>query len=175
LTILKELANPPKWLPLHVIRRRAVNEKLDDRLVLASPGHRIAAVAVDAGLNIVTFGIGWIIWSLITWASGQTPGKNLLKIRVLNSASGKPATWGQMCIRQVLIPFALGAFVMIPYYTWVFKGFNTGSVTPGIISLIVCVGIYCGVYILDFAWLFGPKKRRLIDYWAKTIVVNEAN
>ena len=151
-----------------------MEEKLEDRLVLASPGHRIGAIAVDAGLNLVTLGIGWFIWSLVTWTRGQTPGKSLLKIRVMNSKSGTPAKWGQMCIRQVLIPSAIGLTVMIPYYTWVFKGFSTENVTPGIIAFTFCVGIYLAVYILDFVWLFGPRRKRLIDYWAGTVVINEA-
>jgi hypothetical protein len=152
-----------------------MEENVKERLVFASPGHRIAAVAVDAGLSIVTFGIGWMIWSLILWAGGQTPGKNLLKIRVLNYSSGAPAKWGQMCIRQTLIPSAVGLFLTIPYYTWVFKGFSTSGTTIGIVALILCLGIYGAIYILDFIWLFGQKRRRLIDYWAGTVVVNEAS
>lgn len=169
------MVNRLKWQRLRATRRRIMEENVKERLALASPGHRIAAVAVDAGLSIVTLGIGWMIWSLITWAGGQTPGKNLLKIRVLSDSSGAPAKWGQMCIRQVLIPSAIGLFVTIPYYTWVFKGFSTSNTTIGIVALILCLGIYAAIYILDFVWLLGPKRRRLIDYWAGTVVVNEAN
>jgi uncharacterized RDD family membrane protein YckC len=144
-------------------------------IVVASPGHRIAAIAVDAGLYIVTLGIGWAIWNLVTWTEGQTPAKKLLKIRVLNISTMTPARWGQMCIRQGLIPWAMSIFVLIPYYVWVFKGFNTTNVTFGIIAFAACVLIYLASHILDLVWLFGPRRRRLTDCWAGTIVVNEAN
>ena len=142
---------------------------------LASPGHRIGAIAVDAGLNIVTFGIGWFVWSLIVWAEGQTPGKKLLKIRVINVGNGRPARWGQMCIRQVLIPWATSIFFLVPYYVWVFKGFGTSGAHTGLIALFICLAIWLTIYIIDVVWLFGVKRRRLTDYWAGTIVINEAN
>ncbi len=142
---------------------------------LASPGHRIAAIAVDAGLNLVTFGIGWFIWSLVTWAEGQTPAKKLLKIRVINASNGKPARWGQMCIRQVLVPWAMGLFFLIPYYVWLFKGFGTPNGRGGLIALILCILVWLTVVIIDVIWLFGPRKRRLVDYWVGTFVINEAN
>ena len=37
-----------------------------------------------------------------------------------------------------------------------------------------CLGIYLAVTVVDLVWLFGAKRRRLVDYWAKTYVVNEA-
>ena len=82
---------------------------------LASPGHRIGAVAVDMGLNFVTFGIGWFIWSLVMWGKGHTPGKNLLKIRVINNVTKQPASWRHMLLRQSLIPFTMTISWYIPY------------------------------------------------------------
>jgi uncharacterized RDD family membrane protein YckC len=120
--------------------------------VLATPQHRLGAVAVDVGLIFATSFIGWGIWSLIVWGKGQTPGKQLLKVRVLNEPTGKPATWGQMLIRQVLIGWALATPYTIAYWFYI-ANLNQA---------------------LDIVWTFGPSHRRLIDYWAGTIVVNEA-
>jgi uncharacterized RDD family membrane protein YckC len=141
---------------------------------LASPGHRIAAAAVDVGLHLVTLGIGWFIWNLVTMAKGQSPAKSLLKVRVINNAMGTPATWGQMFVRQALLPIALSVFYLIPYYIWIFKGF-TSDVNPiAFVALGLSVAAYVAISIMDLVWLFGPRHRRLIDYWAGTIVVNEA-
>ncbi len=142
---------------------------------LASPGHRIGAIAVDAGLSFVTLGIGWFIWNLVTMAEGQTPAKKLLKIRVINVATGNPARWGHMFIRQALIPWAMTIFYLVPYYIWLFKGFGKPEGGGGIIALALCVWIWLTVSIIDFVWLFGPHRRRLVDYWAGTMVINEAN
>ena len=137
---------------------------------LASQQHRLAAVAVDSGLLIVTFGIGWFIWALILWGKGQTPGKNLLKIRVLNEPTGTPATWGQMLIRQLLIGWALAA----PYYiAYIFITVKPNI--PGLFGFIGCLLLLLALSIVDIVWAFGSTRRRLVDYWAGTIVVNEAN
>lgn len=140
--------------------------------VLASPGHRIGAIAVDLGLQIVTFGIGHFIWNLIVMAQGQSPGKQLLKVRVISESSNKSATWGHMAIRNFLIPLAMILPFLIPYYVWIFKGFIPN--VSGIVSMIICLVLYLAIEIVDFVWLFGSKRKRLIDYWAKTYVINEA-
>ena len=139
----------------------------------ATPGHRIGAVAVDFGLSIVTFNIGWIVWNLIVMAKGQTPGKQLLKIRVLSENSQQPANWGHMAIRQMLIPFASSLFFLFPYYFLISREFTTAT-TTNLILFFICFGIYAAVWVIDLVWLFTKSNRRLLDYWAKTIVVNEA-
>ena len=137
--------------------------------ILATPQHRLAAVAVDIGLIFATSFIGWGIWSLIVWAKGQTPGKQLLKVRVLNEPTGKPATWGHMLTRQVLIGWALAAPYSVAYGFYV-TNFNQAA----LFGLVACVLLLLALYIVDIVWAFGPTNRRLIDYWVGTIVVNEA-
>ncbi len=150
-----------------------MNSENSEKLVRATPGHRIAAIAVDMGLSIVTFNIGWFIWNLIVMAKGQSPGKQLLKVRVLNEASKTPATWGHMAIRQFLIPLASSLFFLIPYYLLIWKEFTTAT-TTNLILFFLCFAIYAAVWAIDLVWLFTKTNRRLLDYWAKTIVVNEA-
>lgn len=137
--------------------------------VLATPQHRLGAVAVDIGLIFAITFIGWGIWSLIVWGKGQTPGKQILKVRVLNEPTGKPATWGQMLIRQVLIGCALAAPYMFAYGFYVLN-FNQAA----LFGLVACILLFIAFYVLDIVWVFGPKHRRVIDYWSGTIVVNEA-
>lgn len=141
--------------------------------VLASPGHRIGAAAVNLGLYIATFGIGYFIWYAIVMAQGQSPAQQLLKVRVMSQTKNKPATWGHMFIRNVLITSAISLPFFVPYYVWLFKGFSYNF--TGIVLMTICFLIYLAILIVDVIWLFGPKRKRLIDYWAKTYVVNEAN
>jgi uncharacterized RDD family membrane protein YckC len=140
--------------------------------VLATPGHRVGAIAVDIGFYIVTLGIGQFIWNLVVMAQGQSPGKQLLKVRVMSEVTNKPANWGHMAIRHFLIPLTMSLPFLIPYYVWVFKGFSSNL--SGIVLLGLCLGMYLAVLVVDVVWLFGAKRRRLVDYWAKTYVVNEA-
>jgi uncharacterized RDD family membrane protein YckC len=146
-----------------------MTQHIDSRAPLASPAHRLGANAVDAGLMLVTLFIGWAIWSLVMWGSGQTPGKSILKIRVLNEPTGTPATWGQMLIRQLLIGWTIGVPYLVAYVIYMINP-NTISLVAYVLSIIL---YYC-FFIVDIVWVFGPTRRRLIDYFAGTIVVNEA-
>ena len=148
------------------------NESLSNS-VLATPAHRIGAIAVDIGLHIVTLGIGHFIWNLVVMAQGQSPGKQLLKVRVMSEVTNKPANWGHMAIRSYLIPLSISLPFLVPYYVWVFKGFSSNA--SGIALLGLCLGIYLAILVVDIVWLFGAKRKRLIDYWARTYVINEAN
>ena len=148
------------------------NESLS-KSVLATPGHRIGAIAVDIGLHIVTLGIGHFIWNLVVMAQGQSPGKQLLKVRVMSEVTDRPANWGHMAIRNYLIPLSMSLPFLVPYYVWVFTGFSSNA--SGIILLGLCLGLYLAILVVDIVWLFGAKRKRLIDYWAKTIVINEAD
>lgn len=147
-------------------------ENSDEKLI-ASAGHRIAAIGVDTGFYIVTFGIGWFIWNLVTMAKGQSPGKQILKVRVLNEVTMQPANWGHMAIRQYLIPLLASLFWMIPYYTLVGTGFE-GANSFTLMMIVLSFLVYLSVVIIDFVWLFGSNHRRLVDYLSKTIVVNES-
>ena len=150
-----------------------MNLENDNSLKTATPGHRIAAVAVDVGLSIVTFNIGWFIWNLVTMAKGQSPGKQILKVRVLGESTKQPASWGHMAIRQFLIPMAASIFFLIPYYILIFQEFDSAT-SISLVMIFLCVAIYFSVWIIDFIWLVSGSNRRLVDYWAKTIVVNES-
>lgn len=68
----------------------------------ASWGIRFVAEILDYLIFFVTLGIGWIIWALIVFANGQTPGKALVGIRAIK-VSGAPCGWGLTFVRELLI------------------------------------------------------------------------
>lgn len=137
----------------------------------ASVQHRLGGWAVDLAMNLVTFGIGWFIWSMVVWGQGQTPGKQILKMRVYDKTTGKPVKWGHMAIRQFLLPWAFSS-VLLPI-ALVF------SLVPSVeIQLRAIVTLYLGFFIgglIDAFWILrGDKRNRLVDVFAKTDVLNEA-
>ena len=69
---------------------------------LASQGRRLAGFVLDAGLFLLTLGIGWIIWYLIAARGGQSPAKRLLGMRVIRE-DGAVATLGWMLIRDLAV------------------------------------------------------------------------
>ena len=117
----------------------------------ASFQHRLGAYVLDAVLSALTFGIGWLIWSFITWGEGQTPGKKILKIRVRNFDTGAVATWGHMAVRELLVP----------------------------LTVVIAVGLTSGLalvawIVLEIVFYYTKNNRTLRDHWVKTAVINEA-
>lgn len=82
----------------------------DPLSMLASKGRRFGAYLLEIPLAIVTLGIGYIIWTLIVWARGQTPAKQLLDMRVVRLEERKAANWGWMALRN----FGLGLVIGFP-------------------------------------------------------------
>jgi len=130
----------------------------DSNWRLATFQHRLGALALDCALYVVTLGIGWVIWSLVLWGQGQTPGKKILKIRVYAADTQRPATWGHMAIREFLIMFAIGIAAGV---------LNLFTIVVGTIGLIAW-------FVMEIVWYFTKGQRTLRDTLVKTLVVNEA-
>jgi uncharacterized RDD family membrane protein YckC len=148
----------------------------------ATPQHRLGAIALDVVLLFCTCYIGWIIWSLVIWGQGLTPGKQILKLRVVSSITGQTATWGHMAIRQFLLPMAMTLpftilqFSFQPYLFdanyWADPTYYDVSVFSSLASLLM-VFLSLAVSLLDALWIFkGGQNRRIVDLWAKTDVLN---
>ena len=149
--------------------------------VKATPQHRLGAVVLDSVFCVLTLYIGYIVWALIVWGQGQTPGKQVLKIRVYSADTGRPASWGHMAVRQFLIPSAFSFLILIPV---AFLGglsglmsdpLNQASIDNGI--GVIGIGLYLLMICLQLAdafWILkGESRRRLTDHWARTDVLNE--
>jgi uncharacterized RDD family membrane protein YckC len=70
---------------------------------LASVQARFGAALLDAALLVVTLAIGWIVWSLYTWQSGQSPAKRILKQVVVDANTGERFTWARMALREFAV------------------------------------------------------------------------
>jgi uncharacterized RDD family membrane protein YckC len=70
--------------------------------VLAPVGRRIGAYFLSLVLAIATLGIGYIIWGAILWGRGTSPAFSILGMRVWHPQSGRPASWGQMALRDIV-------------------------------------------------------------------------
>ena len=117
----------------------------------ASFQHRLGAYALDLVLAIFTIGIVWLIWSLVIWGQGQTPGKQILKIRVRSAQTGSVATWGHMAVREFLVPLTV------------------------IVATVITYGVaFVAWIIIEIVFYFTKNNRTLRDLWVKTAVVNEA-
>ncbi len=82
-------------------RRRAYAFLLDSLLAGVIFGVGIL-IALQTGvrLAVVPFAIAPLVWMLLSWRSGQTPGKQLMGMYVVYD--GKPASWKRMAAREIL-------------------------------------------------------------------------
>ena len=137
----------------------------------ATVQHRLGGKAVDLAMYTVTFGIGWFIWSLIVWGQGQTPGKQILKLRVYDKTTEKPANWGQMAIREFLLPLTV-TVALLPFILAVSIIPDPTAQFAGV--ALVYIAVFAG-YLVDGFWILkGTERNRLVDKFAKTDVLNEA-
>lgn len=75
---------------------------LPNGTTLASPGKRIGAYLLELVLFVVTLVIGYLVWMLIAWTKGQSPAKQVLKMRVYRPTEGRVAGFGIMALRQII-------------------------------------------------------------------------
>jgi uncharacterized RDD family membrane protein YckC len=75
---------------------------------LASVQARLGAFFLDMGLLVVTLFVGWVIWNLYTWKTGQTPAKRILKQVVVDSNTGEVFSWSRMALREFAVKGAAG-------------------------------------------------------------------
>jgi uncharacterized RDD family membrane protein YckC len=115
-------------------------EGLPSGIQLSSPGHRFGGYILDWVLIFATLIIGWLIWSLIVYKNGQTPGKQLLKMRVVSLRTASKATWGTMFLREFIAKPVIGVLsyitLGIPYF-WLIWDSRNQELWDKIVSTIV--------------------------------------
>lgn len=126
----------------------AATTPLPPGVVVSSVGRRLGAYLLDALLLIVTLFIGWLIWSLVVWGRAQSPGKQLLNMRVVKKDTGQAADYGTMALRELV-------------GKWLIVGVVIGS---------IC---FIAAFVLDFMLLWDQDRQQLWDKIAGTIVVDD--
>lgn len=98
--------------------------QLPQNVTLSNPWKRLGAAIIDQILLMVTLVIGWLIWAAVTAGSGQTPGKKLLGMRVINQNTKVPVSVGTMLLRGIVgglvaglvFPLTLGVLIFMPFW-----------------------------------------------------------
>ena len=118
--------------------------------MLASRGQRFGALLLELLLAVVTLVIGWLIWSLIVYSRGQSPAKQVLKMRVIRLESSKAADWRWMALRDLVLKAAVIFFL-------------SGVFLLGIIWIIVN-----GIVLLN-----NDRNQTVWDKMLKTVVISD--
>lgn len=140
---------PPAAAPAPpVVTARAVRQPAEYASILATPGQRLGAYLLDVVLALVTLGIGWIIWAIVsTWPHGQTPAKKIMGLRVLDLDTGLGADRGKMAMREIVI-----------------RGLAIG--------LLSAVTLYI-MFLVASLMIFSEYRQALWDRWSRTVVISD--
>ena len=130
-----------------------VVETRSDSVVIVSRGPEAWGVGILRGvvfaLALVSLAVlaAYVVWWLFTLRQGQTPGKQLVGIRVIKS-SGEPSGWGYTFLRELVIKGLVGGFLS---------------------------GMTAGIYfVVDHLWpLFDSDRQTLHDKMVETLVVKD--
>ena len=119
----------------------------DDTEPLADNSGTIVSVLVAVSLGSLAVFAAYVIWWLFTLRRGQTPGKQLVGIRVIKS-NGEITGWGYTFLRELVIKGLVGGFLS---------------------------GMSAGIYwVVDHLWpLFDSDRQALHDKMLDTLVVQD--
>ena len=131
---------------------------------LSSKWLRLGANLLEGVVAAFTFWIGWIVWSLIIWRRGQTPGKQILGMRVVNVGRREGLSWKEMALREMVLKGGLVVLLVVAL------GLVTGS-----------GGLLVVAYLLSFLWwlancvylLASENSQALWDKMGDTAVIND--
>ena len=102
------------------------------------------------GIALLVSLLGYVVWWLIVLRRGQTPGKQLLGIRVVRT-DGRASDWGWTFLREFGIKFI---------------AINAVSFISGGIGTIV--------WIVDLLWAFWDRNHQALhDKIMKTVVIDD--
>lgn len=90
-------------------------------VTLSSPLRRLAAYLAEALLIVVTLFVGWLLWALVAFRRGETPGKQLLGMKAVKLEAGRRAGWGTMFLRELVAKPVIGFLAVFTFgllYCW---------------------------------------------------------
>ena len=119
----------------------------DETEPLADNSGTIVSVLVVVSLGSLAVFAAYVIWWLFSLRRGQTPGKQLVGIRVIKS-NGEISGWGYTFLRELVIKGLVGGFLS---------------------------GMTAGIYwVVDHLWpLFDSDRQALHDKMVDTLVVQD--
>lgn len=109
-------------------------------------GARFGAYLLNLLLMVVTLGIGWLVWAMVTWSTDSAnPGQKLLGLTIVKKDTGVRLTWGDMFVRNFLL-----------------SGVVMGFLSTITVTIVVWVNLFK---------VFGSEKQSLVDSMAGSVVV----
>jgi uncharacterized RDD family membrane protein YckC len=106
-------------------------------VTLTSKKRRLGAWLLDGVLAIATLGIGYLIWMLFTFKTGQTPAKRLLGVRIISTNDYRAASWGITFLRDVFVKGIIGGVTLGVAYLWILWDKDNQALYDKVMSTVV--------------------------------------
>jgi uncharacterized RDD family membrane protein YckC len=140
---------------------------------LATPGRRIGAFFLAIPLVIITLGIGYLIWGLIVWPSGQTPALQVLGMRCFRPEDNRVAGFWWMALREIVAGFSEGTLTGGAGTSAGQAGTpasGAGTTAGGAAALGTIIGLISFILMLT-----RPDRKTIQDLVAGTVVLYDPN
>ena len=136
-------------------------------VALASRKRRLAGFIIDQLILNFTVGVGWLLWFLIIAGRGQTPGKQLLALRVVRE-DGRLASYGWMLLREIVVKFIIFVAPVLGLGV-------VGVVVGGAAGTAFAFLGYAITFIFVPLWCVWDKNRQsLWDKAVRTLVIHDS-
>ncbi|WP_419919264.1 RDD family protein [Candidatus Poriferisocius sp.] len=148
----------------------------DPLSMLASRWRRVSAelivIVIEVTLSLlleILSVIPILIWSLIVFSRGQSPGKQLLKMRVVRLDNHRSATWGLMALRHLVLKmevvFVLNFIEMSDDYE------ELSSTDIAVFAILVFLSLWALANFIVF--LSTENKQAIWDKMLNTVVISD--
>ncbi len=137
-----------EWFAVIVIEAVSLIVTFSSLGLALSDNGGVQSLSIPLLLVPLALSLGWLVWSFMLYARGQTPAKMLLGMRVVDVRNGRRAGWGTMFLREIVFKWLLATVL--------------GVFTAGI------------GYVIYYLWLLWDKdNQQLWDKMLHTIVVDD--
>lgn len=103
---------------------------------------------------------------------GQTVGKMVTKVKVVDVSESRNLTIKQSCMRDI-VPIIMVPFNIYAYAQIVFYGHTWDSLEQGVLFTIIGFAMIGWVVLESVSMLFNEKRRAVHDYIAGSVVVRQ--
>ncbi|MFH0261355.1 RDD family protein [Vibrio barjaei] len=103
---------------------------------------------------------------------GQTIGKMVMKVKVVDVSESRNITVKQSCMRDI-VPIIMLPFTVYVYAQLAFFGKTWDSLDQGSVFIIVSLIMISWVVLESVSMLFNEKRRAVHDYIAGSVVVRQ--
>ena len=128
-------------------------------LELASLGSRFAAMLADVIIITFSFFIGWLIWQLVISGRGQSPGKQMLSLRVVHLGNKTVPSRTLLLIRESFKHLFFWIFLPVFGFGLIWPGLNAILAARDSNSRTSWDRLISTVVIQDIGGTFNPQDR----------------